>query len=144
MRTLSLKIVSKLSKDLGLSESTIKKNIYLLAKQYPHATKNALAQIYSLQNNKTIYRLLDKEDRSSLPVTNPVMIPTTQLNRRQIKKHTSRDLIKKTQKFPPEKGGLKKIYQRLHSWSETHQGILQLAGVFVGVVAVIIAILLAL
>lgn len=67
MKTLSPKIVKKLSQDLNLSESTIKKNIYLLAKRYPRATKNALAQIYAQKNRKTILRMLDKEDRESLP-----------------------------------------------------------------------------
>ena len=67
MKTLNPKIVEKLSKDLALSEGTIKKNVYLLAKQYPRATKNALAQIYAQKNRKTILRMLDKEDRESLP-----------------------------------------------------------------------------
>ena len=69
MKTLSPKIIKKLSEDLGLSESTIKKNIYLLAKQYPRATKNALAQIYAQQNGKTVLRMLSRDDRQTLPTT---------------------------------------------------------------------------
>lgn len=69
MKVLNPKIVKKLSKDLALSESTIKKNIYLLAKRYPQATKNALAQIYAQQNRKTVLRMLSKDDRETLPST---------------------------------------------------------------------------
>ena len=67
MKKLSPKIVKRLSQDLDLSESTIKKNVYLLAKRYPQATKNALAQIYAQKEGKTILRMLDTEDRKSLP-----------------------------------------------------------------------------
>lgn len=69
MKILNPKIVEKLSKDLALSESTIKKNIYLLAKRYPRATRNALAQIYAQQNGKTVLRMLSKDDRQTLPST---------------------------------------------------------------------------
>lgn len=67
MKNLNKKIVKKLSSDLNLSEKTVKKNIYLLAKFYPHATKNALAQIYAGRKKVNIFRLLDAEDRQSLP-----------------------------------------------------------------------------
>jgi len=135
--------VSKLSGDLGLSESTIKKNIYLLARQYPHATKNALAQIYSFQNRKTIYRLLDKEDRASLPTTSPIVAPAAQQNIHK-RKQVSGNSVKNAPKNLPDKSGFKEVYGRLHGWSEAHQGILQLIGVVVGILAIAIAIIIAL
>ena len=89
MKILSPKIVKKLSKDLILSESTIKKNIYLLAKRYPGATKNALAQIYAQQKGKTVLRMLDNEDRQSLPslsVAAPIRVKVPQVKLKKVKK----------------------------------------------------------
>lgn len=83
MKTLNPKIVEKLSKDLVLSESTIKKNIYLLAKQYPRATKNALGQIYARQNKKTVLRMLDNEDRLSFPSDTAIIRNPTPISRAQ-------------------------------------------------------------
>lgn len=76
MKNLSQKIVDKLSIDLGISGSTVKKEIYLLARRYPQATQNARAQIYAQAKGQTVFRLLDKEDRQSLPSTNPPSYPT--------------------------------------------------------------------
>jgi predicted transcriptional regulator len=67
MKHLDYRIVSKLSKKLGRTENTIKKDIYLLQKKYPRSTKNAVAQIYATAHKNTIYRMLDKEDKVSLP-----------------------------------------------------------------------------
>lgn len=92
MKTLSPKIVKKLSKDLVLSESTIKKNIYLLAKRYPRATANALAQIYAQQNGKTVLRLMDNEDRQTLPSGAPA--------RGTSPKHTGLKVLVQTDKEP--------------------------------------------
>jgi len=67
MRTLDEKIVKRLSQLLGKEESTIKKDISILANQYANCTPNARAQIYALKYRKTVRRLLDKEDKASLP-----------------------------------------------------------------------------
>lgn len=66
MKTLSSKIVKKLSVDLGISEETVKKDIYLLSKNYPQATKNAIAQIYARNKGRSIFRMLDKDDKATL------------------------------------------------------------------------------
>lgn len=66
MKTLNLKIVKKLSEDLGITEGTIKKDIYLLSKNYPQATKNAIAQIYARNKGRSIFRMLDKDDKATL------------------------------------------------------------------------------
>lgn len=66
MRNLNPKIVKKLSENLGMSEKTVKKDIYLLSKNYPQATKNAIAQIYARNKGLSIFRLLDKEDKGTL------------------------------------------------------------------------------
>lgn len=66
MKTLNPKIVKKLSEDLGIKESTIKKDIYLLSKNYPQANKNAIAQIYARNKDISIFKLLDKEDKATL------------------------------------------------------------------------------
>ena len=66
MKKLNLKIVKKLSEELGFSEKTVKKNIYNLSKNYPQATKSAIAQIYARNKGLSVFRLLDKEDRDTL------------------------------------------------------------------------------
>lgn len=67
MKKLNLDIVKALSNKLGLSEKTIKKDIYLLVKDYPNLTKNAVAQVYARKNNFSVFTKLDKDDRVSLP-----------------------------------------------------------------------------
>jgi hypothetical protein len=67
MKMLKHEIVEYLSKALEKSERTVKKDVYLLTKQYPNCTKNAVAQIYALKHGKSVFRKLDKEDKGSLP-----------------------------------------------------------------------------
>ena len=67
MKKLSSEIVKILATKLDKSEKTVKKDIYLLAKNYPICTKNALAQIYAMQYGKTVLKKLNKEDKASLP-----------------------------------------------------------------------------
>jgi len=66
MNTLNKKIVKKLSEDLKIFESTVRKNIYLLSKSYPQATKNAIAQIYARNRGLSVFRMLDKDDKATL------------------------------------------------------------------------------
>ena len=66
MKALDPKIVKKLSEALGIYESTIRKDIYSLSKEYPQATKNAIAQIYATNKGVSVFRLLDKEDKGTL------------------------------------------------------------------------------
>ncbi len=67
MKILNREIINLLAKKLELDPKTIKKNIYLLQKDYPNLTKNAVAQIYARKNSLSIFRKLDKEDKASLP-----------------------------------------------------------------------------
>jgi len=68
MRTLDKRIVTRLSRLLGREESTIRKDISNLGKQYSNCTPNARAQIYAMQHEKTVRRFLDKQDKASLPI----------------------------------------------------------------------------
>ena len=67
MKKLDSRIVDELAQKLDKNPATVKKDIYLLVRKYPTATKNAVAQVYAEQNGKTVFRLLDKEDRNSMP-----------------------------------------------------------------------------
>src|SRR5947199_6041539 len=67
MKRLDPRIVTALADKLDKEPSTIMKDVYLLAKSFPGCTKNAVAQIYAMQNHKTVFRLLDKDDRNSMP-----------------------------------------------------------------------------
>lgn len=66
MKTLNPKIVKKLSEGLGILDKTVKKDIYNLSKNYPQATKNAIAQIYASNKGISIFRMLDKDDKATL------------------------------------------------------------------------------
>lgn len=66
-KSLNPKIVEYLSDKTGLAESTIKKNIYLLKKNYSTSTINAVAQIYAQSKGFSVYRQLSEDDKSSLP-----------------------------------------------------------------------------
>ncbi len=67
MKQLDPEIVSALSKKTGKKESTIKKDIYLLASSFPSSTKNAVAQQYARRHGATVFKYLDDEDRLSMP-----------------------------------------------------------------------------
>lgn len=81
-RSLNEKIVKKLAHDLGIAESTIKKDISMLARKYPSCTINARAQIYAQKKGKTIFRFLEDEDKQSLPNIE-VSKPTIKLTQKQ-------------------------------------------------------------
>ena len=66
-KSLNPKIVKYLSDKTGLVESTIRKNIYLLRKNYSTSTINAVAQIYAQSKGISVYRQLTEDDKSSLP-----------------------------------------------------------------------------
>ncbi|VVC02840.1 Uncharacterised protein [Candidatus Burarchaeum australiense] len=69
MKKLDDKIVKYLSRKLDIGENTVRTNIYLLVKNHPHCTKNAVGQIYARSKGLSVLRMLDKEDRTSLPST---------------------------------------------------------------------------
>lgn len=88
MKKLDPKIVDYLADKLEINPKTVKKNIYLLVKHNSKLTKNAVAQIYALQHNLTVFRKLDKEDKASLPSTEvvPEKIKVKQKNRKTEKR----------------------------------------------------------
>lgn len=51
---------------MGISEKTVKKDIYNLSKNYPQSTKNAIAQIYASNKGISIFRMLDNDDKATL------------------------------------------------------------------------------
>lgn len=67
MKKLNRDIVSVLAGKLTKSESTIKKDIYILRSNYPKATLNAVAQLYARSYGYTVFKKLDKDDRNSMP-----------------------------------------------------------------------------
>lgn len=69
MKTLSPKIIDRLSKELSISEKTIRNHIGSLSKSYPNSTLNARAYLYASKKDLNLYNLLDNEDKRSLPST---------------------------------------------------------------------------
>ena len=89
MRKLNPNIINFLAKKLKISPTTVKKNIYLLVKNYPNLTKNAVAQIYARKKGLTIFRKLDKEDKATLPfnevIPEKIKIKQTRATKKSIK-----------------------------------------------------------
>jgi len=67
MEHLSREIIELLAKKLDQAEATIKKNVSLLAHEYPTVTPNGRAQLYAKKHGKTIWGKLRLQDRQSLP-----------------------------------------------------------------------------
>jgi hypothetical protein len=66
-KSLNPNIDKYISDKTGLAESTVKKNIYLLQKNYATSTINAVAQIYAQSKDISVYRQLTEDDKNSLP-----------------------------------------------------------------------------
>src|SRR5688572_4163563 len=77
MKTLDPQIISFLSKKLEVREKTITNNIYELSKHYSKSTPNARAYLYAKDKGINIYKLLDREDKLTIP-SNPTYAPATQ------------------------------------------------------------------
>lgn len=67
MKKLNPKIIVLLSRKLAKKESTIRKNISLLRRDYASCTPNAVAQIYARRYGISVLQKLDKEDKKNLP-----------------------------------------------------------------------------
>lgn len=67
MKELDGKVVDFIARKLRISPKTVKKDIYNMVKNYPRATKNAVAQIYATKKGLSVFRKLDKDDKASLP-----------------------------------------------------------------------------
>jgi len=93
MRTLDKRIVRRLSELLPKEPSTIEKDISNLGMQYPNCTPNARAQIYARQNNVTVRRFLDKEDKASLPSSIELVKPI-QVRQRKARERRKERIIR--------------------------------------------------
>ncbi|KKR53890.1 MAG: hypothetical protein UT90_C0004G0075 [Parcubacteria group bacterium GW2011_GWA1_40_21] len=67
MSKLKPEILTNLSKKLELSKNSVRQYISRERTKHPKATLNAAAQLFALSNKTTVLRMLDKEDRATLP-----------------------------------------------------------------------------
>lgn len=67
MNRLNPEILEYLSKELSLSESSVRQYLSGIKLTYKDVTLNAAAQIFASQRGKSVRRMLDREDKSSLP-----------------------------------------------------------------------------
>ncbi|MGD0976864.1 MAG: hypothetical protein ABR875_01025 [Minisyncoccia bacterium] len=67
MTRLKPEILARLSKTLKLSENSVRQYISRERTKHPKATLNAAAQLFAMINKTTVLRMLDKEDRATLP-----------------------------------------------------------------------------
>src|SRR3989338_11617075 len=67
MPKLKPEILTYLSKKLELSKNSVRQYISRERTNHPKATLNAAAQLFALSNKTTVLRMLDKEDRATLP-----------------------------------------------------------------------------
>jgi len=93
MKKLSPDIVKELAEKLKLNRKTVKKNIYLLQKDYSRLTKNAVAQIYARKKGETVFRKLDKEDKATLPPMEVVPEKIKVKKKNNTKKHQLKKLF---------------------------------------------------
>lgn len=85
MKTLSSKIVDRLTFNLGVAKQTIRNNVTSLARKYPGTTPNALAHLYAQKKGKSVLSLLDEEDKQSFPQVSTPIIPKDATIQRSLK-----------------------------------------------------------
>ena len=90
MKKLNPKILKFLEKKLGVKEKTIRNNITRIAINNTRCTKNACAHIYAQENGYSVLRMLDEEDKVSLP---PLNIEKINIQRKQKSKSSSKKVI---------------------------------------------------
>ena len=71
---------SRLKKEV----TTIRSDISRLKRDYPHATLNAVAQIYALQHRESVRRLINKEDKMTIPSVKIEKVPILK-NKKKVK-----------------------------------------------------------
>ncbi len=77
MQKLNPKIIKYLERKIGQKEATIRTNISLLKRKFSGSTSNAVAHIYAQKNGYSVMRMMDQEDKKSLPnieVNKPIKI----------------------------------------------------------------------
>lgn len=87
---LSVKILKKLAEKLGTSEKTLKNNIAYLSKSFPQATSNARAQLFAQSKGMSVFRMLDKEDKRSLPTLTKVVEGTYNIKKYEARSQKQR------------------------------------------------------
>lgn len=83
MKRLNPKILEFLKKRTGCTLGTLRVRISEIKQKNTHITSNGAAQIIALKNNTSVLRMLDKEDRESLPLI-------TNIQQQAIKKGSAR------------------------------------------------------
>lgn len=72
MSRLKEDILEHLIKKLKKKKNTVRKDLSILRSNYPNCTLNAVAYIYARQYKFSILRMLDKEDKKTLPELNVI------------------------------------------------------------------------
>lgn len=88
-KKLNPKILNKLAEKSHRKESSIRPQLSVLRRQNPSITLNAAAQLYAQKNNFSVIKMLDEEDRATLPsfpqtsrpTNNSVALPKNKGNR---------------------------------------------------------------
>lgn len=101
---LSPEVLYFLHERLGKSVNTVRSDISRLKRDYPQATLNAIAQIYAEQHGESVRRLINKEDKLTIP--NVKIEPAPSLKRK--KTIASREGLKQIIQFETTDYFLKK------------------------------------
>ena len=85
---LNPKILKHISEKSGLKESTVRKNISILRRDFPSCTLNAVAQLYAKTLGFSLMHKLGPEDKASLPhnIAIPARLPIAnkKINRKEV------------------------------------------------------------
>ncbi len=90
MARLEKSLLQFLAKKLRIAESTITKNVSLMAHQYPRVTPNGRAHLYAQKYHATLWGKLSKEDRQSLPGNIQLQKETVVIHQKQRKVRRSK------------------------------------------------------
>jgi hypothetical protein len=101
---LNPEVLDFLHKRLGKPVTTVRTHISRLKQDYPQATLNAVAQIYAQQHGKSVRRLINKEDKLTIPHVKIEPLPPLK-NRKRI---TSREELRQIIRFETTDHFLKK------------------------------------
>lgn len=82
-KKLNPKILQKLRKKTSNKEGSIRARLSEIRRRHPSITLNAAAQLYASKNNFSVMKMLDEEDRASIPTASqiPAISIATVMNR---------------------------------------------------------------
>jgi hypothetical protein len=87
MVNLKPEILEKLVEKTGKTKGTVRKDLSLLRANFPGCSLNAVATIYAKQHGLSILRMLDAEERASIPHVDVIQsIPKVNKKTKKIKK----------------------------------------------------------